>query len=77
MKLTGKVIKIESGSQYVDKRQRIVIKVGEAGNAFRSLLEVPNEPEPFSLKLDDEVEIFAFLPKTKADLTTVVAKEEF
>ena len=54
MKLTGKVVKIESASEFADKKQRVVFKINDS---FHGSLEVTNEDR---LSLDDEIEIFVF-----------------
>ena len=53
MKLTGKVVKVESASQFIDKVERIHIRINEADNMFCEL-RLRNLA---CLKLDDEVEI--------------------
>jgi len=37
MKLTGKVVKVESASQFIDKVERIHIRINEADNMFCEL----------------------------------------
>jgi hypothetical protein len=54
VKLTGKVVRVSSGSKFVDNKQRITLQVNDS---FHGQLDVPNEN---GLSLDDEVEIFVF-----------------
>lgn len=65
MKLTGKVVKVESGSQFTDKRQRVLVRVKEARDSFNNSLELINE-EGWSL--DDEIEIFVFLKRAESEV---------
>ena len=53
MKLTGKVVKIESASLFVDKVERIHIRVNEADEVFKEI-RVKNLVR---FSLDDEVEL--------------------
>jgi len=52
MKLTGKVVTIESGDSYTDKIERIVIRFKEADSCYRDL-RIPNTDE---YELNDLVE---------------------
>jgi hypothetical protein len=54
MKLTGKVVKIESASQFADKQQRILIRFKEAENGLYDSLRVTNSS---NYQIDDEVEM--------------------
>jgi hypothetical protein len=42
MKLTGQVIKVESGSQFVDKKERVTVKFNEADGSMYSELRFLN-----------------------------------
>jgi hypothetical protein len=53
MKLTGKVIKVESGSEFTDKQERIYVKLIEGGDSLYNTFRVPN----FGYKLNDEVSV--------------------
>jgi len=52
MKLTGKVITIESGDSYNDKLERIVIRFKEADSCYRDI-RIPNLGD---YELNDPVE---------------------
>ena len=54
MKLTGKVIELQSGSTYTDKEPRARIKIDEADYSAFDSFYVKNA---FGLQLDDTVEI--------------------
>jgi len=53
MKLTGKVVKVESGSMFGDKQQRVLIRFNEAENGMYDSLRVINS----NYRIDDEVEM--------------------
>jgi len=52
MKLTGKVVTIESGDSYTDKIERIVIRFKEADSCYRDV-RIPNLGD---YELNDPVE---------------------
>jgi len=54
MKLTGKVVKIESASTFTDKQQRILIRFNEAESGMYDSLRVVNSN---NYQIDDEVEM--------------------
>jgi hypothetical protein len=54
MKLTGKVVKIESGSQFTDKQQRVVIRFKDAEGSMYDSLRVVNSN---NYDIDDEIEM--------------------
>lgn len=54
MKLTGKVVKIESGSQFTDKQQRVVIRFKDAEGSMYDSLRVVNSN---NYNIDDEIEM--------------------
>jgi len=51
MKLTGKVVKIESGEDYLDKIERVTIRFNEGDGMYREL-RVPNTDD---YKLNEQV----------------------
>jgi len=55
MKLTGKVVKLEAGSEFNDKHDRVYIRVKEGGGSMYNTFCVPNDVN--ELTLDSEVEI--------------------
>ena len=52
MKLTGKVVKVESGDDYPDKTERVTIRFNEGDGMYREL-RVPNLGD---YELNDRVE---------------------
>jgi hypothetical protein len=58
MKLTGKVVRIESGDDYADKTERIMIRFVEGDGAYKDI-RVPNSNPPY--KLNDQLWIMVQL----------------
>ena len=54
MKLTGKVVKIESRSQFVDKQQRVLIRFNEAESGMYDSLRIINGD---NYEIDDDIEV--------------------
>ena len=57
MKLTGKVVKVESGSEFTDKLERVYIRVDQQGEFIGdpySTFRVPND----GYSLDQNVDIY-------------------
>ena len=54
MKLTGRVVKIESGDTYVDKTRRVYIKVNEADSMHYAEIRLASNAD---WKLDQELDI--------------------
>jgi len=65
MKLTGKVVKIESGSQFTDKQQRVLIRFNEAESGMYDSLRIINSDD---YEIDDDIEV---------ELHAVILKEAF
>ena len=53
MKLTGKVVKVESGSEFADKQQRVIIRFNESSGMYDSLRVVNSN----NYAIDDEIEM--------------------
>ena len=54
MKLQGKVVKLESGTEFTDKIERVYIKLSEGGGSMYGTFSIPNVDR---LDLEDEVDI--------------------
>jgi len=77
MKLTGKVVKIESGSQFTDKQQRVLIRFNEVEAGMYDSLRVVNYN---SYQIDDEVEMevcLAMPQSIEEYVAKIPIKEEF
>jgi len=66
MKLTGKVVKIESGNEFVDGVQRVYVRVANGDkDSMYSVLRVPNHHVVgYLFSIDDEIEL-ELLPAQK------------
>jgi hypothetical protein len=62
MKLTGKVIKLESGSEFIDKQERVYVRLIEGGDSLYNTFRVPNVD---SLMLDDTLTIEVSIVKAQ------------
>jgi hypothetical protein len=67
MKLTAKVIRVESGSEFIDGEERVMIKVTDADRMYQEF-RVRNTD---GLKLDNELEIAITQPALAPDYTGV------
>ena len=54
MKLQGKVVKLESGTEFTDKIERVYIKLSEGGISMYNTFAVPNVNH---YKIDDDIVI--------------------
>ena len=57
MKLTGKVVKVETGKDYSDKVPRAYVEMNETGTAYRGTYDTFRFPNHDRLSIDDEVEL--------------------
>lgn len=67
MKLTGTVVEVASGKQFVDKKRRVTIRFEEADSMFATV-RVPDD----KLQLDDPIEFYGYGP----DILKAVAEDK-